>query len=172
MSNMRKKNLKVFNELCSKAKEMVFDAISSDNTYQFLYVDELDESLLDMSPIEQIFQIAYQIYSLRAYKDIGIELMPQQYIKANNNVYRVHFLLVYACDKDGSEKKLKKPLVIETDGKNWHSSKKQMNHDYERENDLKLAGYDVMRFTGSQVYNKPFDCISSVFDYVMNNCEV
>ena len=169
---MRKKNLKVFNELCSKAKEMVFDAISSDNTYQFLYVDELDDSLLDMSPIEQIFQIAYQIYSLRAYKDIGIELMPQQYIKANNNVYRVDFLLVYACDKDGSEKKLKKPLIIETDGKNWHSSKKQMNHDYERENDLKLAGYDVMRFTGSQVYNKPFDCISSVFDYVMNNCEV
>lgn len=169
---MRKKNLKVFNELCSKAKEMVFDAISSDNTYQFLYVDELDESLLDMSPIEQIFQIAYQIYSLRAYKDIGIELMPQQYIKANNNIYRVDFLLVYACDRDGSEKKLKKPLVVETDGKNWHSSKKQMNHDYKRENDLKLAGYDVMRFTGSQVYNKPFDCISSVFDYVMNNCEV
>lgn len=169
---MRKNNLKVFNELCSKAKEMVFDAISSDKTYQFLYVDELDESLLYMSPIEQIFQIAYQIYSIKAYKDIVIELLPQQYIKANNNVYRVDFLLVYACDKDGSEKKLKKPLVIETDGKNWHSSKKQMNHDYERENDLKLAGYDVMRFTGSQVYNKPFDCISSVFDYVMNNCEV
>ena len=169
---MRKNNLKVFNELCSKAKEMVFDAISSDKTYQFLYVDELDESLLYMSPIEQIFQIAYQIYSIKAYKDIVIELLPQQYIKANNNVYRVDFLLVYACDKDGSEKKLKKPLVIETDGKNWHSSKKQMNHDYERENDLKLSGYDVMRFTGSQVYNKPFDCISSVFDYVMNNCEV
>lgn len=81
-------------------------------------------------------------------------------------------MLFYAYDNDGNEKKLKKPLVIETDGKNWHSSKKQMNHDYKRENDLKLAGYDVMRFTGSQVYNKPFDCIYAVMDYVMNNCEV
>lgn len=169
---MANKNLKVFNELCNKAKEIVFDAISSDGTYQFLYVDELDEALLDMSPIEQIFQIAYQVYNTSNAHGISIELIPQQYIKANGYFYRVDFLLMGITDKDGDEIKINKPLIIETDGKNWHSSKKQMNHDYARENNLKLAGYDVMRFTGSQVFRKPFDCISAVYDYVKKNCGV
>ena len=75
---MANKNLKVFNELCNKAKEIVFDAISSDGAYQFLYVDELDEALLDMSPIEQIFQIAYQVYNTSNTHGISIELIPQQ----------------------------------------------------------------------------------------------
>ena len=40
-----------------------------------------------------------------------------------------------------------------------------MNYDYERENELKLAGYDIMRFTGSQVYNNPLECIEKIHKY-------
>lgn len=43
-----------------------------------------------------------------------------------------------------------------------------MNYDYERETALKLAGYDVLRFTGSQVFNTPFACVEKTYKYAEN----
>ena len=57
--------------------------------------------------------------------------------------------------------------MIECDGFEYHSSKQQVNYDYERENDLKLNNYNVMRFTGSQIINEPFKCVKTVYEYLL-----
>lgn len=50
----------------------------------------------------------------------------------------------------------------------YHSNKEQMNYDYEREQDLQLAGYKIMRFTGSQIFNNPCECVMKVYKYVLD----
>ena len=57
-------------------------------------------------------------------------------------------------------------LIIECDGFDYHSNKKQMTYDYKRENNLKLNGYDIIRFTGSQIYNDPMDCVKKIMKYI------
>ena len=41
-----------------------------------------------------------------------------------------------------------------------------MNYDYKRENDLKLAGYDIVRYTGSQIYNDVYSCLDKVCELI------
>ena len=38
-------------------------------------------------------------------------------------------------------------------GLKWHSTKKQRQHDYQRERFLILNDWVVVRFTGSEIYN-------------------
>lgn len=42
-------------------------------------------------------------------------------------------------------------------------------NDYEREQDLQTAGYKVIRFMGSQVYNKPYSCIEKLITIIIND---
>lgn len=162
-------NYEVFKRLCDRAQELVFDAISEDATFQFMYVCGLDEALTQMTPIEQIFYLANKIYNEQMIHnkkyELCLDLLPQETIHIKRKNYRVDFLISY-YDCDDATYCLKKPIIIEVDGKDWHSSKTQMNYDYKRENELKLAGYDVFRFTGSQIYNNPFGCIEKIYNYV------
>lgn len=162
-------NYNIFNGLCDKAKELVIDAVSADKTFQFLYTCGLDERLLDMTPIEQIFYLASQIYAERLDKktcdSAQIYFEPQVRLSAGAKSYIVDFLVSEQYTNNGCEY-LTKKIIVETDGKDWHSSIAQMNYDYNRENELKLAGYDVFRFTGSQIYNNPFGCIEKIYNYV------
>lgn len=43
-------------------------------------------------------------------------------------------------------------LIVEVDGHEFHSTKEQRQADCVRDQDLMLAGYRVVRFTGSQVW--------------------
>ena len=168
-------NYEVFKKLCDRAQELVFDAISEDGTFQFMYVCGLDEALIQMTPIEQIFYLANKIYNEQMIHNkkhnLYLDLLPQETIHIKRKNYRVDFLISY-YDCDDATYYLKKPIIIEVDGKDWHSSKTQMNYDYKRENELKLAGYDILRFTGSQVFQNPFECVSSLRNYMKNNSEV
>jgi hypothetical protein len=31
---------------------------------------------------------------------------------------------------------------------------------------LKVAGYNILRFSGSQIYNHPFECAEETFKYI------
>lgn len=42
-----------------------------------------------------------------------------------------------------------------------------MQRDNEREFDLKMAGYDVLRFSGTQIYNNPFKCAKDTYYYIV-----
>ena len=162
-------NYNIFNGLCDKAKELVIDAVSADKTFQFLYTCGLDEQLLGLTPIEQVFYLASQIYAERLVRTNNPRLFfePQAQISVDGKNYRADFLLIEKNIGDDNEKFIDK-LIVETDGKQWHTSTAQMNYDYERETALKLAGYDVLRFTGSQVFNTPFACGEKTYKYAEN----
>lgn len=157
--------LEKFNKLCDRAKEIILNALNMDCGYYYFYIWGIDNDLISLSPIEQIFYISNGLYELgNIEKDFRVDISPQIYIQAKNKTYRCDFLIETVI-KGNEEFFLKKPLIIELDGYDYHSSKKQISYDYERENQLKLCGYDVMRFTGSQVYNHPMRCIEKVYEY-------
>ena len=58
-------------------------------------------------------------------------------------------------------------LVIECDGHEFHKlTKEQVKHDNERDFNLKDCGYDVIHFSGSQIYENPWKCADEVCRYL------
>lgn len=155
-------NLDVFDKLCYRAKELVFETLSK-NHISFYYVCEVPIETTSLSPIEQIFVVAHEILS---YYNSGIMFtLEPQVLVGKDKKYRADFLVEFYY-KDGIEFVLDKPLIVELDGFDHHSNKKQMNYDYKRENELKSEGYDIIRFTGSQVYNEPLKCVETIYNII------
>ena len=80
------------------------------------------------SPMEKLF--------LKDCVTLGIRIEPQ--VKIGR--YRADFAI--------KERK----IIVEIDGKEWHSSKKQIKKDLEREDYLYNLGWSIIRITGSEVY--------------------
>ena len=56
-------------------------------------------------------------------------------------------------------------IAIEIDGHLWHEkTRDQAAKDKKREREISAYGYYVLRFTGSEVYNKPGECVKTVMD--------
>lgn len=54
-------------------------------------------------------------------------------------------------------------IVVECDGHDFHErTKEQATHDKKRDRDLTELGYKVLRFTGSEIWKNPFQCVQSV----------
>ena len=109
----------------------------------------------DLTPIETILSIAYQVYTLHKTKNT-------QHLESQYDVYlenEKHYIIDF-YDKETN-------LAIECDGHEFHQkTKEQVAHDNERELDLKMAGYNIIRFSGSQIYNKPFECARDIYEYI------
>ena len=104
------------------------------------------------------------------------EITPQQRVKCSNKTYIVDFVVDFSRklsnDKYIYPQIAKLKYAIELDGFDFHSKKDQMNKDYERENNLKLAGYNVVRFTGSQIFNNPYTCVDTLMSLIMKDIEL
>lgn len=177
-----------YSAMCEKAKSFVFN---------YLLLQKDNETYLDMfsnyevfnsklTPIEQIFYVAFRLYTADFSTDItqktiipfnamlNEEIAPQQEVICEGKKYIIDFSIDFSRKCVGNEryvypefKDLK--YAVELDGYNYHSSKKQMEYDYERENNLKKFGYIVVRFTGSQVYNKPLSCVDTLVKIILND---
>ena len=67
--------------------------------------------------------------------------------------YKLDFALF--CEKG--------PLALETDGDAWHVGPESSDQDNVRDNDLKAAGWQVMRFTGRQIREQMADyCVPKI----------
>lgn len=88
------------------------------------------------SPVEQLF---WDCAMVRIY---GI--VPQ-YEVGN---YRVDFAV------------LDKNIAIEIDGHDYHKTKEQRTNDAERERNLELLGWKVIRFTGSEIFKDTEGCVN------------
>lgn len=154
----------IFESLCEKAKEILWCYISSRKN-DFWYFDGL-YSFEGLTPIEQIFNAVLCIYDYIANESFYFEIIPQYEIKIKGKTYIADF-----CCKsfifDGVEWFLDKNIVIECDGYGSHHTKEQLNRDIYRENELKLNGYSVIRFTGSQIYNTPYDCFEKALLFII-----
>lgn len=98
------------------------------------------------SPIERRFLAA--IYGLQnGYMFSRCRgIVPQQQI----GPYRVDFLIQIED---------KAPIVVECDGHDFHErTKEQARRDKARDRYLQVAGYKVLRFTGSEIWADPLDC--------------
>lgn len=97
------------------------------------------------SPIEVAFSEAWQ----QAHPEI--ELLPQFKI----GKYRVDF--VHEATQ----------TVIELDGHNFHSKRKDRNKDYARQHTIEDQGWHFIRFTGSQVRADMMSCVSMVYSRIV-----
>lgn len=152
--------IEAFEMIPMRAKELLFE----ENCFNEYIFDTISDAVFVInSPIEQILYIAIHIYFNK--KNISFYVEPQHEINDKEHKYIADFYISYDEYVNNFLKEDFK-LIIECDGFNYHSSKNQMTYDYERENILKLNGYDVLRFTGSQIYNDPMDCVKKIMKYI------
>lgn len=120
------------------------------------------------SPIEVIFNFAFDLVCFyEGYMEFN--LFPQYEVMDGKKKYYADFAFFASeiedimCVDNPSFK-----LVIECDGHDFHEkTKEQVTKDNEREYSLKMKGYDVLRFSGSQIFNKPFRCAAQTLDYIL-----
>lgn len=132
----------------------------------FIQIVGLDYSCCK-SPIEVMFKFAYDLILYDDnYPDLCLE--PQYEIETNNKKYIADFAF-FADESTASEIKNENyKLVIECDGHEFHEkTKEQVAYDNEREYDIKTAGFDILRFSGSQIYNHPFRCAAQTYEYIL-----
>lgn len=162
-----------------RAQELYFALLSNDmyenNKQGIEIIDDVlcsnGDNLLYkscQSPIEKIFIFAYDI--VIANEDFLINelfyLFPQKEIVANKHRYIADFYFDTNELPDAVfEHDFK--LVIECDGHEFHEkTKKQVEYTNNRNFDLQKEGYDVLHFSGSQIYQNPIECATEVFEYI------
>lgn len=117
--------------------ELMFDGAE-----EYASVGRIDEQLMDWN----------------RHRTWGI-IVPQFKIAS----YRVDFVVRYYYGISGAA-----GLVVECDGHEFHEkTKTQAARDKARDRDLVAAGYQVMRFTGSEIWRDPFRCADAVLGLVL-----
>lgn len=120
------------------------------------------------SPIEQILKFALDIL-IFCNDNCPYDIFPQYEIKIETKKYVSDFALYKNTDSNGEYvdiENAEKILLIECDGHDFHKkTKEQVKHDNEKDMSLKIAGYDVLHFSGSQIYNEPYKCAVEILTY-------
>lgn len=124
------------------------------------------------SPIEQILSLGMELYGLtncnmfNPFIDI-IVINPQEEIECNGKKYRVDFFIGVKYKNQGL-----KGFVVECDGHDFHQkTKAQVERDNERTRDLQACGYEVIRFSGSEIYHKTEQCVKEIVKIILSKCE-
>lgn len=144
-----------------KAQQLLLLPLIKERFYPTIMCDEIK------SPIEQVFITAFDLYVMLENKE-PVFLFSQMPIEIGTKKYIADFYFeedVYV-NKFNTDKK----IIIECDGHQFHQkTKEQVKHDNEREYDLKMAGYEILRFSGSQIYNEPLKCAEDTYNYIMKS---
>jgi len=107
------------------------------------------------------------------YTSSCLHIHPQEQI----GKYRVDFLVtlildghvIFFEDDDLTFISGKSQLVIECDGHDYHEkTKEQASRDKERDRALQSCGYNVFRFTGSDIYKDAFKCVTESLDHLFD----
>lgn len=168
-SSYKRKNFleefEIFESLCDNAKMILFEFIARPRN-NFLYTLGLDD-FKGLSPIEQIFNSVLSIYLYDSNSSgFYFNICPQYKINIKNKNYVADFFCSTFIYKN-KEYCLDRNIVIECDGYDSHHTKEQRNRDVHRENELKLNGYSVIRFTGTQIFKEPFECFEKAIDFII-----
>ena len=61
---------------------------------------------------------------------------------------------------------------IECDGYEFHQkTKQQVEYDNQRQRDLQNEGIEIIRFSGSEVWEKPYKCVQEVQKIILSKCK-
>ena len=110
------------------------------------------------SPIEQLMALVLNEMKT-IYHEHRFVVAPQAHV----GPYRVDFKLMAA---DGN--KIGKQIIVECDGHDFHEkTKEQAKKDKQRDRYLQQQGYQVLRFTGSEIWANPFKCAEEVIQVLL-----
>lgn len=126
------------------------------------------------SPIEKLFYIEQlyhysNIYSPYPCSESDLWIFPQYKI----DDYRVDFLIYRNTDekwieKEGGypKKNKDKSLIVEIDSYLWDGTNpEQFTKEKERERKLQKDGWNIIRFSGREIYRNVEKCTEEVFEY-------
>lgn len=121
------------------------------------------------SPIEEIFIFAYDL--LIASKPFPeceeLQFEPQKEIYVGNKKYIADFYLEIKQEDEWIKTDGNIKLIVECDGHEFHEkTKEQVERRNQRDMDFKMAGYDVIHFSGSQLYKDAMGCANQVYTYI------
>lgn len=116
---------------------LVFVIFSLRKGNRYTFEHELKKS---ESPIETMMLNALHEYEYKPYAQIPCKS------------YRIDVALYYKGKK----------IAIECDGKQFHSSPEQKEHDRIKDSVLKKEKWIVLRFTGSEIYSHMDDCLRMI----------
>ena len=122
------------------------------------------------SPIEKLFLIEWR-YKTQNWSDYENIYILSQYTIGN---YRVDFMVFYVPKETHPSKFIEyffnnknMCLVVELDSYLWHRSKpEQFTKEKARDRELKKEGYNIMRFSGREIYRDVEKCIEEVLEYI------
>ena len=80
-------------------------------------------------------------------------------IKVNGKSVRTDLFVYVPADTDFN-------MVVECDGFQYHSTKEKFIADRQRDRKLKAAGFDVLRFSGSEIYKDPAKAGIELYQYL------
>lgn len=120
-----------------------------DSPIEFLLIDELAERI--------------QSFNMRSHFTYEIHL--HEPIIVNDQTYKVDFLIAPI----GRIHNVEYPnLVIECDGHEYHEkTPEQATRDKRKDRVLQLAGYKILRFTGTEIYNSSSQCAKDVISFLI-----
>lgn len=153
----------------TKRVDKIFSLNSSDCEIHFI------ESLLDCeSPIEQLLSIALtdigitDIMSFNPFIDV-IEVEKQKEYTFGGKTFRADFTLpTHFRTLDGKD--IFKHYIIECDGHEFHQkTKEQVERDNERTRLFQQNGYEVLRYSGTEVYHKSHQCAFEIRRKIIND---
>lgn len=110
------------------------------------------------SPIEHLLYAGYKMMEERSMLPLAAGMKFS--MQAEVGPYRADFLITLK-GADGKEKH----LVVEADGHEFHErTKEQAAKDRSRDRWMTTHNYEVLRFTGSEIWANPFACAQQVLD--------
>lgn len=112
------------------------------------------------SPIEEMLTIALNNHQKEMWflsTSCNYVVDNQVKIKCGTDNFRVDLLI--SCVVDNVEKH----YAIECDGHEFHQkNKEQVSKDYRKDRILKMYGIDVLRFSGSDIFNDVDECVREI----------
>lgn len=157
-----------FEKLPTKCKELFFDALRKNNNFCSRIIDDIENDFFIQcdSPIEQIFLFTMELYMCT--HNVHFEIYPQYEIQTIKRKYIADFLISFGdyYIATGYYPENNVEIIVECDGHEFHEkTKEQVRKNNERDLALKKAGYDVIHFSGSQIYNDYAKCVTEVAEY-------
>ena len=134
----------------------------------------------NLSPIESLFYITWKSRKISEYDELPLSyhenwkyplLYPQRDVLIEDKkYYRVDFLILMKDLRNWDEPEIKENiLIVELDSYLWHGSNpEQFTKEKERERELKKEGYNVIRFSGREIWRNVEKCVDETIQYINN----
>ena len=137
------------------------------------YANMINTSLINCeSPIEQLLSLElndlrYGFNDWNPFIDISSITSNQEIICKNGKKYRLDFYFIVDYKNQETIR-----FDIECDGYNFHQkTKEQVEYDNQRQRDLQNEGFEIIRFSGSEIWKDVQKCVDEIQSIILSKCK-